>query len=212
MELPWRAAKKRRSKRELRHDAANNSPLSADATSVEHLRGVAETQLGLQASYASSLDTQALALLAVDVALIGILAGVLVSPAALPHGWGFTLIPLGVSGLFAVLAATVRGAPETGADLVELLIHQDEHGTIPAVDLNMLLTRRAIQAREVNLIQLTRKQRMTSLAVLALVGACILLGALATVGQGVQSRHHGSKPKHSHRHHGGRKRATTGGT
>lgn len=184
--------------------------MSGDPTSVKHLREVAETQLGLQATYASSLDTQALALLAVDVALIGILTSVLVSSVALPHHWGFTLIPLAVSGLFAVLAATVRGAPDTGADLVELLMHQDEHGAIPPVELSVLLTRRAIQAREVNLIQLARKQRMTSLGVVALVGACILLGVLATAGQGVQSKHHGSKPHHSYRHHGARERGERG--
>lgn len=85
MELPWRAASERRGKRELRHHAANDSPLSGEPTSVENLREVAETQLGMQATYASSLDTQALALLAVDVALIGILISVLLSPVALPQ-------------------------------------------------------------------------------------------------------------------------------
>lgn len=85
-------------------------------------------------------------------------------------------------------------------------MHQDEHGAISPIDLSVLLARRAIQAREVNLIQLARKQRMTSLAVLSLVAACIVLGVLATAGQGVQSRHDDTKPKHSHRHHGGRKR------
>jgi len=108
--LPWRAATKQRERRELRQATAKSSPLSGDASSVEQLREVADAQLGLQATYASSLDTQALALLAVDVALIGILTSVLVSPVSLPQHWGFTLIPLAISGLFAVLAATVCGS------------------------------------------------------------------------------------------------------
>ena len=103
--LPWRALDGRRKKREPRQAAARSARLSDDAGSVEHLRGVAETQIGLQATYASSLDTQALALVAVDVALIGILTSVLVSSVSLPQHWWFALIPL---GLFRSLGGLCR--------------------------------------------------------------------------------------------------------
>ncbi len=197
--MPWHARREQQHRREQRSEAAESAALSTDPDSVQRLREVAETQLGLQADYASSLDTQALTLLTVDVALFGILTSVLVSPTSLPRYWAYTLIPLGLSLLLAALAAAIRGAPATGADIVEVLMHQQNSGEIPAADLSVLLARRAIEGREQNLVQLGRKQRATSRGVLALFSACLLLGILAATDGGVQSEH-GSKSRHTHQH------------
>jgi hypothetical protein len=197
MTMPWNARRERRRNREERSEIARSSDLSSDEGSVQQLREVAETQLALQADNASSLDTQALTLLTVDVALFGILTSVLVSSVSLPPYWAWALVPLGLSLGLAFVAAAVRGAPATGADLVEVLKHKQSAGEIPADELTVLLARRAIEARELNLVQLGRKQRATSRGVLALFSSCLVLGALALADQGVQSKH-GSKYCHSH--------------
>jgi hypothetical protein len=195
MTMPWNARRERRRNREERSEIARSSDLSSDEGSVQRLREVAETQLALQADNASSLDTQALTLLTVDVAFFGILTSVLVSPVSLPPYWAWALVPLGLSLGLAFVAAAVRGAPATGADLVEVLRHKRSAGEIPAAGLSVLLARRAIEARELNLVQLGRKQRATSRGVLALFSSCLVLGALALADQGVQSKH-GSNSHH----------------
>jgi hypothetical protein len=203
MKMPLRATyEQQKERRKERLRIAQSSELSADEGSVQRLREVAEAQLGLQADYASSLDTQALTLLTVDVALAGIAVSVLVSGTSLPQHWVFALVPLGLSFAMAYFVVTVYGPLATGADIVEVLKHQDTQGKIDAAELNLLLARRAIEARELNLAQLDRKQRTTSRGVLALLAAFLLLGVLALADPGVQSKH-GSKLHHTPRQHHG---------
>jgi hypothetical protein len=158
---------------------ASGSALGADLGTLERMRTVGEAQVGVQATYAASLDAQAVGLLAVDIALIGVLAAVRVSTVALPPHWALALVPLGISAVLAMLAASVVGAPAMGADLVEVLIYQDSHGPLPPINLAELLARRAIQAREENFVHLSRKRRLMSFAVLALIAAWVLVGGLA---------------------------------
>jgi hypothetical protein len=202
MNMPLRARREQqRQHRRERREIAESSTLSSDEGSVQRLREVAETQLGLQADYASSLDTQALTLLTVDVALAGIAISLLIARVSLPGHSAFTLAPLGLSFILAGYALTAYGSLATGADIVEVLAHQNDRGLdIPSAELNVLLARRAIEARELNLVQLGRKQRTASRGVLALFTAFLLLGVLALADPGVQSKH-GSKLHHTHRQH-----------
>jgi hypothetical protein len=202
MKMPLRGGQEQQNdRRKERREIAEFSALPSDEGSVQRLHEVAQTQLGLQADYASSLDTQALTLLTIDVALAGIAISVLVSGVSLPQHCVFALAPLGLSFILAYFAVAY-GSLATGADIVEVLKHQDKEGKIGAAELNVLLARRAIEARERNLVQLDRKRRTTSRGVLALLAAFLLLVILALADPGVQSKH-GSKLHHPHRQHHG---------
>jgi hypothetical protein len=141
----------------------------------EPARSLAETQLQIQFSILGGLDTAALGILGVDVALAAVTVA---AKDILERLWWMPLIALAVSG-FACFVALVSSGDRLGPTVKSVL---DQAGVAGATedDLNRFVAKELGDAIEVNDPHIQRESAIIGFAVFVLVLA-LVLGVVSAV-------------------------------